>query len=206
MLAVNFVDIMTVGIITVMGYPMPLLALQILWINIATDALPALALGATEAREGIMNDKPRIKNEKIINKFLHFIIIAVVLKLIGNLAIYFYGLGIDASRGVDLLSISTPSHARTLVFTGIVLFELVFAFVCETEKPSIKTIIANKKLLWACAISLAAQILVVYAPFMQRIFKTTSLSLMEWVVLFALACTAFLVPPLTKLAKKFIKK
>jgi Ca2+-transporting ATPase len=113
---------------------------------------------------------------------------------------------LDTANQIDLLSTSTPSDARTLVFTGIVLFELVFAFVCEREKPSLRTILSNKKLLWAGAISLTAQILVVYTPFMQRIFKTTPLSLIEWIVLFALACTAFLVPPLTKAAKKFIKK
>lgn len=207
MLSVNFVDIVTVGAITVMGYPLPLLPLQILWINIATDALPALALGTTAARANIMEDKPRQKTENIFRKFLHFIVIAVILKVLGNLAIYFYGLNQDMINNIDMTSLATPSHARTLVFTGIVLFELAFAFVCTGEKyPTLKGIISNKKLWWAVLISLTIQILVIYTPFMQKIFKTTPLSLAEWVILFLLACSAFLVPPLTIITKKFLKK
>ncbi|MFA7685674.1 MAG: cation-translocating P-type ATPase [Candidatus Gracilibacteria bacterium] len=207
MLSVNFVDILTVGILTIMRYPLPLLPLQILWINIATDALPALALGTTKARENIMEDKPRPKNENIFRKFLHFIIIAVLIKVLGNLAVYFYGLDQDISNGVDMTSLSSHSHARTLVFTGIVLFELVFAFVCTAEKsPTIKGIFSNKKLLGAVSISLIIQIIVIYTPFMQKIFKTTSLSLMEWIVLFFIACSAFLVPPITNITKKFFKR
>ncbi|MFA6917276.1 MAG: cation-transporting P-type ATPase [Candidatus Gracilibacteria bacterium] len=207
MLSVNFVDIITVGIISVMGYPMPLLPLQILWINIATDALPALALGTTEARANIMNDHPRPKTENIFRKFLYFIIVAVILKALGNFVVYFYGLNQDILNNLDLNSLATPSHARTLVFTGIVLFELVFAFVCIGEKPpTLKTIISNKKLWAAGIISLIIQILVIYTPFMQKIFKTTPLSLAEWVILSLLALSAFLVPSLTAITKKIFKK
>lgn len=207
MLSVNFVDILTVGILTVMRYPLPLLPLQILWINIATDALPALALGTTEARENIMEDKPRTRNENIFRKFLHFIIIAVILKVLGNLAVYFYGLDIDIANNIDLSSMDVQSHARTMVFTGIVLFELVFAFVCIGNKtPSFKAMISNKKLIGAGLISLALQLLVIYTPPLQKVFKTTPLSLMEWLALFVLACSAFLVPYITILTKKFFKK
>jgi len=207
MLSVNFVDIITVGILTVMKYPLPLLPLQILWINIATDALPALALGTTAARENIMEDKPRQKNENIFKKFLSFIIIAVILKVIGNIAIYFYGLDIDMANNTDMTSMDSASHARTLIFTGIVLFEVMFAFVCTGDKyPTLKSTIGNKKLLGAGLISLIFQIIVIYTPFMQTIFKTTPLSFMEWVVLSILAGSAFLVPPLTIIVKKFLKK
>ena len=207
MLSVNFVDIITVGILAIMRYPMPLLPLQILWINIATDALPALALGTTKARVNIMEDKPRSKTENIFRKFLYFIIIAVFIKVAGNLAVYFYGLDIDIAKNIDLNSLDVHSHARTMVFTGIVLFELVFAFVCIGNKmPSFKEMISNHKLIGAGLISLILQIIVIYTPAMQKIFNTTALSLNEWIVLFFLACTAFLVHPLVIVIKKFLKK
>ncbi|MDD3861421.1 MAG: cation-translocating P-type ATPase [Candidatus Gracilibacteria bacterium] len=206
MLSVNFVDIVTVGLIALMKFPLPLLPLQILWINIATDALPALALGTTEARPNIMEDKPRPKRENIFRKFLYFILVAVILKVIGNLTVYFYGMEIDLANNVDLTQMDIPSHARTMVFTGIVLFELVFAFVCIGNKaPSFKAMISNKKLIGAGLISLIMQIIVIYTPFMQKVFKTTPLSITEWGILFMLACSAFLVYPTLNLTKKLFK-
>lgn len=203
MLSANFDTIMAVALITLIGLPMPILPLQILWINLATDALPALALGNSPADTNIMKAPPRKKNEKILKKFIVFIMTAALLQTIVNLFTYFYGTSIDTSLGIDLTNLSLPSHTRTLVFTQIVLFELLFVFTCKEEKQiTIKSLTSNKTLILAVLISLAMQVIMIYTPIMQTIFKTVPLTLKEWLILLLFASTAFLVAPISNIIKK----
>lgn len=207
MLSTNFDDILIVGLITVAGFPLPLLPLQILWINIATDALPALALGRSPADKKIMEDKPHPKNENILKKFSSSIIIVLIIQIIINFAIYIYGLSIDKSLSIDSYDLDINSHARTMVFTQIVLFEIFFAFICkETKKFKLSSIGSNKHLLIAVAISFVLQLAVIHIPFMQNIFKTTALSPFEWLIVGLGACTTLLVPKIETLAKKLFVK
>lgn len=207
MLSANFDDILMVGIITTMGYPLPILPLQILWVNIATDALPALALGKSPARPGIMNEKPHPKNENIFRKFIGFITIALIFQVTIGILLYFYGLELDKANGIETANLEIPSHARTIIFSQIVLFEIFFAFVCKDEnKLSFKSITSNRTLLFAVGISLLLQIFTIYTPFMQAIFKTVPLSLKEWGLITLAGATAFLVPVTHRLAKKLFGK
>ncbi len=207
MLSVNFADIFMIGAITIMGYPLAVLPLQILWVNIATDALPALALGRSPAALGIMEQKPRRKNENIFTKFWAFILTAVFFHIITGLILYFYGLQQDALAGIDSSNISLPSHARTLVFTNIVFFEIFFAFVCKEEKtPTIKSMLNNKSLIYAVTLSLLAQIAMIYLEPMQKIFKTIPLTINEWGLLVACAATGFLVPKTVDIARKIFRR
>jgi Ca2+-transporting ATPase len=206
MLAANFDSILTVGILTIIGYPLPILPLQILWINIATDALPALALGQSPAVQGIMKEKPHPKKENIFKKFFGFILIAVLYQTIANIVLYFYGLNIDSSLGIETSILSVPSHARTLVFTQVVLFELFFVFICKEEKSiTKKSILSNKHLIGAVSISFILQLIMIYTPFMQTVFKTVPLTPAEWLVIVLFAATAFLVPRTTKIVRKIFK-
>ncbi len=195
MISVNFDTIVIVGLLTIFGHPMPLIPLQILWINIATDALPALALGNSPGETGSMTEKPRPKEENIIKKFKGFIISTIVVTTIATSISYFYG-----------LTFHDIEHARTMVFTEIVLFELLFAFVCQSEKKlNFKTIFTNHSLVLAVIISLILQLIMVYTPFMQKIFETTPLDPYEWIVLLLLASTAFLVPGIKNIINKFVQ-
>jgi len=206
MLSANFDTIMAVAVLFILGFPLPILALQILWINIATDALPALALGQSPASEGLMETPPHQKNESIFRKFIGFIAIAALLQTLVNLGIYFYGMGVDQALGIDINDLSEPSHARTLVFTQIVMFEMLFVFMCKDEKVgSIKSFFSNKYLVGAVIVSFCLQLAMIYTPFMQSIFKTVPLTLNEWILVTLLACTAFLVPGATNIAKKIFK-
>jgi len=206
MLSANFDTIMAVGVLTILGFPLPILALQILWINIATDALPALALGQSKASPGVMQERPHPKKESIFKKFFGFILVAVIFQTIANLLIFFYGLGIDAASGIETSDLGIPSFARTLVFTQIVLFELFFVFVCKEEKSiTIKSLGSNKALIGAVLISLLLHLGMLYIPFMQTVFKTVPLSLTHWGILILLSATAFLVPATTNIARKIFK-
>ncbi len=207
MLSANFDTIMAVGLLTIMGFPLPILPLQILWINIATDALPALALGQSPASPGIMEEKPHPKQERIFKKFFSFIIVAVVFQTFANLAVYFYGSSIDALAGIDLSALHEPSHARTFVFTQIVMFELFFVFVCKEERSvSIKSLFSNKSLIGAVILSFTFQLIMIYAPFMQNVFKTVPLSLTHWIVIIGLASTSLLVPRTLRILRKIFRR
>lgn len=206
MLSANFGSIMTVAIFTIMGYPLPILPLQILWINLATDALPALALGQSKAEPGIMKEKPHPKKEQIFKKYFRFIIITILLQTLANVIAYFYGTRLDNVAGTDLFNLSMGSHARTLVFSQIVLFELFLAFVCKQEKSiTFKSFFSNKALIGATAISFIFQLIMIYLPPMQTVFKTVALGWTEWILLIILSSTALLVPKITKLSKIFLK-
>lgn len=203
MLSANFGSIIIVGSLTILGFPLPILPLQILWINIATDALPALALGRSEADHYIMEQHPHPKQENILKKFLDFVIITAILQTVVSIFIYFYGLGLDTAIGIESHDFSTPSYARTLVFTQIIMFELLLTFVCKDEKTfKLKSLSNNKSLIYAVLISFLMQLFMIYSPFMQSIFKTVPLGPTEWFLTFILAFSAFLAPVFTRLFRK----
>ncbi len=194
MLSANFDTIMAVGILTLIGQPLPILPLQILWINIATDALPALALGISPASEGIMKEKPHPKGENIFKKFLSFILIAACIQTIANLIVFFYGMNEEGTR-----------LARSMVFTQIVMFELFFVFVCKEEKTlTFKSFISNKTLIGAVGISFSLQLIMLYTPFMQSIFKTLPLNITQWALIIFCASSAFIIPKINQSWKKLI--
>ena len=207
MLSAYFDTIMAVGVLTILGYPLPILPLQILWINIATDALPALALGQSKASPGIMQEKPHTKIENIFKKFFGFIMIAVIFQTAANLLIYFHGVGLDSAAGIDTGDLSIASYTRTLVFTQIVMFELFFVFVCKEEKSvTLKSLVSNKALILAVLASFILQLGMLYLPFMQTVFKTMPLGLKEWGFVVILASTAFIVPMVTNFAKHIFSR
>jgi Ca2+-transporting ATPase len=207
LLSSNFAAIGTVGVLTLFGFPLPLLPLQILWINIATDSLPALALG-NEKPKNLMKEKPRKKNENLFNKFMLFILVATFISVIADLFLFFYGLQLDASLGINSFDFSQPSRARTLVFTEIILFELFFVFNCRRENKTAFELnpLKNKFLILAVFISFGLQLLIVYHPFAQEIFKTVALSLWEWAILILVSLSALFVPYVVRGIEKLKKK
>lgn len=207
MLAANLNGVMIVGLVTIMGFPLPILPLQILWINLATDAFPALALGQSKATKGLMKEKPHPKEENMFKKFGDTIIVTVILQTILNLILYFYGLSLDSLMNIDSSILSIGSHARTLIFTEIVVFELFFAFVCKgKDNKKFFSYFSNNNLNIAVIFSLILQILIIYLPFAQTIFKTTPLSLHEWIIVTICSMTAFLIPAFTEFLRKIFKK
>lgn len=199
LLSANYDSITTVGILTIIGLPLPMLPLHILWINLATDSLPALALGRSPAEKDVMQFPPHPKRENIFKKFFPFITVAAISQTLINLAVYFYGANLDQKFGIDTANLSQPSFARTMVFTQIVLFELFFVFVCKEEKNfKIKQLLNNKYLVGAVLISFFLQLMMIYAPFMQTVFKTQPLQMEQWSILVLLSSSAFLIPKITK--------
>lgn len=176
LLSCNIGEILTMFGGILMGLPFPLLPIQILWVNLVTDGLPAIALGLDPAEAGIMNRPPRPATENIFGRGL-------------GLKIAFQGLMIGmATLGVYLykLSYGNLEAARTAAFSTLVFAQLMFVFRCRSEYRTIFQInlLENPYLVGAVSISAFMQLAVVYHPWLQRIFYTTPLMTKDWSVIF----------------------
>jgi len=155
----------------------PLLAVQILWVNLATDGLPALALGVDPAARGIMSRMPRPKTEKLLSrKAVNFILWVGVIITIGTLWVFYSELGNGLAK------------AQTMAFTTLVVFELFNVFNVRTG-----SFLSNKKLLLAVLASLVLQFLVLYLPQLQAAFGTVALGPWDWIKIAGVSVTVLII-------------
>ncbi|MGV8142288.1 MAG: calcium-translocating P-type ATPase, PMCA-type [Candidatus Pacearchaeota archaeon] len=165
----NIAEVLIVVLAIIFGMPLPLTALMLLWINLVTDGLPALALSVDPYPKGLMAKPPRAKNEPLFVKSTVFEVIYVaVLIAAGVLGIFTWGL---QGKGLEV------AHAQTLAFTTIVLLELTRAYVVRSSSGV--PLFSNIWLMFAVVTSFLLQLLVVYGP-LQKIFETVPLSITDW--------------------------
>jgi Ca2+-transporting ATPase len=171
---IGFTDPVTGAII------LPLAAIQLLWINLLTDGLPALALGVDPPSPGIMERMPRDPKEKILNKaMLTDITIVGIIIAIGTLMLFWLNL----PNGGAL--------AATVAFTTVVMFEMVRV---QSVRMKFKIgLLSNKKLIVAMAVSIGLQIMIIYTPVFQPIFNTVALGLAEWAQIIAVSITVMVI-------------
>ncbi|MHB1376338.1 MAG: cation-translocating P-type ATPase [Candidatus Humimicrobiaceae bacterium] len=159
----------------------PILPVQILWMNLITDGAPALALGIDLAEKNVMERKVSKKREQILNKkTLLSVFYQGLILTIGSLFIYFIGPILFDSHDF----IHDREVFQTCVFTTLVLTQLFHAYNFRFEEKGIfrKGIFANKFLNFSFLISILLQVAIVYVPFLQSIFKTAGLSLYQWLL------------------------
>jgi len=175
LLSTNLSEILILFVAIMIGFRdksgaiiIPLTAIQILWVNLVTDGPPALALSLDPSEKNIMMRPPRRPDEKIVSRNMTLNIFAIgVLVCIGTLFLFKYGLRFT---GIN--------EARTMVFTGLVVFEIIrLAMVRSQYKTGV---FSNMYLVLAVASSIILQLLVVYIPVLNKIFKTVPLGLLEW--------------------------
>jgi Ca2+-transporting ATPase len=163
---------------------LPLLATQILWINFVTDGAPALALGLDPADDRLMEQPPRPLGEGVLTpRMWRGIVFVGVIMAAGTLFVLDASLpgGFVHGRG-DL------RYAQTMAFTTLMLFQLFNVTNARSDEQSAFVDLFRNRWLWAAiGGSLALQLLVVYAPFLQRAFGTTGLSSRDWVFCVTLA-------------------
>jgi Ca2+-transporting ATPase len=156
---------------------LPLLATQILWINLVTDGAPALALGVDPPDVDVMIAKPRPRNEGVITRRMwrNILLIGSVMA-IGTLLV------LDASLPGGLLDGSGDiRYAQTMSFTTIVFFSLFTVFAARSDEQSAFVGMFSNKWLWAAVLlSIVLHAAVIYVPFLQQAFSTTALSLNDW--------------------------
>ncbi len=187
MLSTNFTEVILVSGAMFAGFPLPLLPLQILWMNLVTDTMPSMALGFDPIEPGIMSRKPRSPKAGILSGMTGFILFSAILASSMAFIAFFW----------ELSTTGNLVKAQTSVFCTMVLFELLFVFNCRSERHSVwKTgPFENKKLFLAVLAGLGLQFAVVYLPPLQAMFGTTALSVEDWIRIIPLALPALFVIP-----------
>jgi len=176
-------------------YP-ALLPLQILWINLVTDGLPALALGVDPGSPRVMERKPRAAEESILTRTRQLQIVwQGALITVGALVLF---LGVQ----FGWFTVDSPQHAQTMLFATIVLTQLLHSFSFRSETRSVFSIesLKNKWLVRAFLGSMALQMLVIYVPFLQSVFKTQPLGPYDWVAVVIASLVPVILIDITKLA------
>ncbi|NLB51580.1 MAG: calcium-translocating P-type ATPase, SERCA-type [Syntrophomonadaceae bacterium] len=189
LLGCNIGEILVMFLSSLMGMPLPLLPIQILWVNLVTDGLPAMALGLEPAEPYIMNRKPRPKNESIFARGMGWIVFGRGV-YIGIITLFTFAVGALYCRyhGIDELNM-----ARTMALTTLVFAQLFYVFECRSEKftPFELGFFTNKYLLIAVLISIIMQMSALYLPALQSVFKTTPLAGWQWLLIIALSGSKF---------------
>jgi Ca2+-transporting ATPase len=175
----------------------PLLSTQILWINLLTDAAPALALGLEPADPAVMTKPPRDPRTPVITRAMWIEIGYVgLIMAVGTLLV------MDWSLPDGLLPGGTGSlvYAQTMAFTTLVIFQLFNVFNARSsETSSIRGLFSNPWLWLAVWVSVLLQLAVVYLPFLQQAFGTVALSGRDWLVCTAVASSVLWLRELVKL-------
>jgi len=175
---------------------LPLLATQILWINLVTDGLPALALGLDPADEGLMSQPPRPSSEGVITpRMWRGIVLVGIIMAVGTLFV------LDASMPGGFVSGSGDlRYGQTMTFTTLMLFQMFNVVNARSDERSAFVHLFTNYWLWgAISGSIALQVLVVYVPFLQRAFGTVDLTARDWALCVAVASSVLWLREGTKL-------
>ncbi|MBD3655103.1 MULTISPECIES: cation-translocating P-type ATPase [Marinobacter] len=182
------------------GFALPLLATQILWINMVTDGAPALALGLDPASPAAMTHPPRPRQEGVITRQMW-----AGIAFVGTVTAAGTLLVLDACLPGGLIEgTGTLAYAQTMTFTTLVLFSLFTVFNSRSDELSAFCGLFSNLWLWgAVMLSLLLQVAVVYLPFLQKAFSTVSLELADWLACFAVASSVLWLRELSKLISRW---
>jgi Ca2+-transporting ATPase len=201
LLSCNIGEILLVFISILLNLPVPLLAIQLLWLNLVTDSFPALALGVEKGEPDIMDIPPRDPDEAILDRRMLMGVSFQSLAVAGaSLAAYLTALG---AYGVENIV-----EVRTITFTTLILSELLRAYSSRSQKYTLFKIgiFSNKKMLLATAGAFLLLMAVLYIPFMNDIFYTFPLNGGDWTIVLRFAFIPLVVGELSKIVFPFILK
>jgi Ca2+-transporting ATPase len=173
LLSCNLGEVLTMFLASLFYLPNPLTPIQILFVNLATDGLPAIALGVDPADKDIMSQKPRKKDESIFARGLtEKILVRGTLIGICTLTSFIVG----QYFGFNLKT------SRTIALATLVMSQLIHVFECRSERHSIIEIklLSNPYLVGAVLVSITMIMSIMYIPFLQGVFQTQALNLLEW--------------------------
>ncbi|MFN8424921.1 MAG: cation-translocating P-type ATPase, partial [Anaerolineales bacterium] len=221
LLSSNIAEIMIIFLATLAGLPAPLTAIQLLWLNLITDGAPALALAVEKGDPDIMLQKPRAKDEPIVNRSMRAgLIVQTIAQTVAVLAAFGMGLlwHLEAGaqlvgnpityilnhdwRGVDVQS------AETMAFVTLSLCELFRAYTVRSERASLFSIgvFSNRSMQYAVGLSIVLLLLVINVPFLQPIFNTHFLTIREWSVVVGFALVPAIAEEITKFFLRSTKR
>lgn len=191
LLQCNISEIALMLIATLVGLPLPLTAIQLLWVNLTTDGLPALALGVDPPERDLMRRKPRPLKSSLMEKrefLIYFVVLPSILTamLLSNFFLTFNNEGLLA--------------ARTEILTTIIACELAIALSCHSlSKPIVRAAPFSNRYLWYSVLgSFLMQLLVLYIPIAHEPFNITYPTFQDWVLAAISAATIFAVVEISK--------
>jgi Ca2+-transporting ATPase len=189
----NSGEVWTIFLAPLIGFPIPLLPIHILWINLVTDGLPGLAFASEEAEENILKRKPRKTDESIFSDGVGIHIFWVGL-LMGAICIVTQGWAIHVGN----------DKWMTMVFTVLSISQMGHAMAIRSNWKSLfnQDFFANKQLVGAVLLTLVLQMAVIYVPFLQDIFHTQSLTFIELLSCIGLSSIVFWAVELEKWVKR----
>ena len=190
LIATNIGEIVTIFMGLILGFKSPLLAIQLLWVNLVTDSLPAIALGLEPAEKGIMDRKPINSKKGIFADGLWGKIVTEGI-MIGMLTLIAFSIG-NKYYGLEV--------ARTMAFISIGLLELIHSFNIKSEKSIFKTnIFENKFLIGSFLLGIVVQLIVAVIPQLAEIFKLVPLNQTQWIITLVISILPI---PIMELQKK----
>lgn len=197
LLSCNIGEIVTLFTAIMLGWKEPLLPIHILWVNLVTDTLPALALGLDPKELGIMNQKPRDPKSGMFDKGLGLRIFIEGV-IIGGLSLLAYNIGLNYNLEI----------ARTMTFTVLSLSQLFHAYNVRSDINSIFTtgIFTNKYLTGATVLSSVLQLSVLFVPFLRNIFKVSMLDAGHWIIVLGLSIAPVLLVEIMKGLRRVFKR
>lgn len=165
------------------GLPLPLIAIQILWINLVTDGLPALALSVDPIQTGVMDRPPRRLKESPFKGLRPFLLEYPLIMFAGTMAIFYTTF---QAHGLVV--------AQSIAFTTVVFFEIFQAFSCRSLDRPISSIrpAMSKYLALAAASSIGLQLAILNIPFLEAIFHVSSPTLVQWAMILGLGSFGFI--------------
>ncbi|WP_125766701.1 cation-translocating P-type ATPase [Lapidilactobacillus wuchangensis] len=177
--------------------PLPLTVMQILTIDLGTDMLPALGLGAEKSEPGIMDQPPRDRDAHLLNKSVVWKAFAWygLLESIVSVAAYFF---INSRYGWPQTALAASGNvymlATTMTLASIVFCQIAMANNCRTQVTSVFKIglFSNHRIWFGIAAEILIVALLMYVPFLQSVFNTTGLALSDWALLFCIPIPLFL--------------
>ncbi|MBM7692329.1 Ca2+-transporting ATPase [Peribacillus deserti] len=180
LLASNVGEILVMFFAMLLGLPLPLIPVQILWVNLVTDGLPAMALGLDQPEENVMQRKPRLPNEGVFARGLGWKILSRGF-LIGSVTLAAFMIVYKSNPG-NLV------YAQTVAFATLVLAQLIHVFDCRSEKSIFaRNPFGNLYLVVSVISSLLLMLVVIYYKPLQPIFHTVPIRLNEWLLIIGMA-------------------
>ncbi|MGN6416266.1 MAG: cation-translocating P-type ATPase [Pseudobacter sp.] len=192
LMTTNSGELWTLLLGPILGMPIPLLPIHILWINLVSDGLPAISLSFEKAEKDIMNRPPRPPQESVFSngRGLHMIWVGMLMAAI--------------ALGLQAWAIEHDLHWQTIVFNVLCLCQMGHVLAIRSENRSLFEIglFSNKPLITSVLIGLLLQFVITYVPFLQPVFHTEALSLKEFLIVMVASSIVFIAVELEKLVRR----
>ena len=188
----SFTEIAVIGLSLLFGMPLPVLAAQILWVNLIEDGLPTIALAYEPKEKDLMERKPESQKIGLLNKKMKVLIFIIgLISIIILMGLFYYLLNYT---DYDI------KHVRSVIFVAMAIITLFYVFSCKSLRRNIweTNLFSNRFLIFAWLIGIIFLLIAVYVPFFQVFLKTVPLNSFDWMLVLLLGISNMILIEFTK--------